>query len=83
MRQQDGAGRIHFEKDYRGGLNVREISIIVAFLNVVMAVIVILFSVKLNWRNKADRPSIIGFSFMTILYAVSAILLFAIGRQLW
>ena len=62
---------------------MREICAIVSFSNIVMAIAVISSSAKLNWRSKTDRINVIVFSFMAILYAVSAILLFAMGKQLW
>ena len=62
---------------------MREICAIVSFSNIVMAIAVISSSAKLHWRSKTDRINVIVFSFMAILYAVSAILLFAMGKQLW
>lgn len=45
--------------------------------NVLLALIFIFFSGKLRWKNEAERPSIIGFTAMILLYALNSWLIWS------
>lgn len=45
--------------------------------NVLLALTLVFFSGKLRWKNEAERPSIIGFTTMILLYAVNSWLIWA------
>lgn len=54
---------------------MQTIKTIVTILNILMVSLLLFFTRGLNWSNKKDHASIIGFSFMIFLYTVNMILI--------
>lgn len=54
---------------------MQTIKTIVTILNILMVSLLLFFTRGLNWSNKKDHASIIGFNFMIFLYTVNMILI--------
>lgn len=49
------------------------LKIITTVLNILFLLIILFFSHGLSWKNKNDRPSIVGFGGMALAYALSIV----------
>ena len=62
---------------------MREITTIIAFLDIVMAILAFNFAIKAGREGGKSKTGAFGIALMGLLYAISAVLLFTTGRRLW